>query len=999
MDKAEARQKVASLVEHWRSLSPAQIRQDYQEANTRKDFILQLFNYLGWNTALADEVYEERKAASGAVDYAFRIRGVSRFYLEAKALREELPLHPEWVKQAVSYAYARGIPWVILTNFKELWAFSGDVQPRQFLTLSAERYLEDFDILWLLSREAVEAGLLEQEAARYGAFPPKVSVERRLYDQLSQWRGKLFTQLHLYRKDLPWAVVDETVQRLFNRLIFIRTCEDRKLEEPVLLPLLRQGQGRSRRKSLWENLKQIFQEFDGFYDSELFAFHVLDQQAFFQDDTLSEVIRGLYYAPGGLVNYDFSLIDADVLGRVYEQYLGHVAQVVQQRYREYQLRLERGFSPDEAMEEAIDVIERPQRRKSQGIYYTPGWVVDYIVRQTVGRFIAEHKSNSDAIHSFRILDPACGSGSFLTRAYDELLQHHAGTQPPEHIFSEDRLAILRNNIYGVDLDSQAVEIARLSLLLQAVRERQRLPVLADNIKGGNSLISGGEAELKPFFGTSWREKHAFNWAEQFLRVMDEGGFDVVIGNPPYVETSLIAEEERNYYRNQYDSAHGLFDLYVLFVERGIKLLRPGGRLGVITSGKFLRTQYGEKVCEFIRRVGTVEAVVDLSAQKAVFGKEAITYPVILILRKGASNSTFTFVAPPQEPDIETTEALDSIIATHSRNVGQEALVQGVWPPPDKTEKSLTEKLESKAKRLGEIAEIYHGLQTNADPVFIPKLKRKRDDDLVTIYSEARCREYELEQGLLHALLKGSVHMRRYRQTETNLLLLFPYYPSSATLLPVEVMEQEYPCAWEYLKENRELLESRESGRWRGHPNWYGYTRRNNHDKFGTGKPRILTPSLASRASFSYDASGSFYFVGSGGGGGGGYGIELKDGIELSILYLLGLLNSSTLDYYLRRISSPFRGGYWAYNRQYITKLPIRQIDSANPTDQQLRDAIVAKVEEMLELQAQLTPVRPSPSSLRDDLLREVERLDQQIDQLVFELYGLTEEERRLVAGE
>ena len=437
-------------------------------------------------------------------------------------------------------------------------------------------------------------------------------------------------------------------------------------------------------------------------------------------------------------------------------------------------------------------------------------------------------------------------------------------------------------------------------------------------------------------------------------------------------------------------------IYTFFIERGIKLLKPRGRLGFITSGKFLRAQYGEKLCELIQQVSTVEAVVDLSAQKAIFGKEATTYPVILILRKGASNSPFTFVAPSQEPNIETSEILASIINNQSQNVEQEAFVQGVWPPPDKKGETLTNKLESRAKRLGEIAHIYHGLQTNADPVFIVEAKSKHNNGLVTIYSEAGQREYELEQGLLHPLLKGSVHMRRYWQTETNLLLLFPYYPSSAALLPVEVMEQKYPHTWEYLKDNQEVLERRESGRWRGHPNWYGYSYRKNHSKFGTDRPRILTPSIASRASFSYDACGRFYFIGSGGGGGGGYGIELKGGVDLSLLYLLGLLNSSTLDYYLHRVSSPFRGGYWAYNRQYITKLPVHQIDSADPTDRQVYDAIVAKVEEMLEFQAQLTLIRHTPSNLRNDLLREVIRVDRQIDQLVFELYGLNEEEQKLV---
>jgi hypothetical protein len=404
------------------------------------------------------------------------------------------------------------------------------------------------------------------------------------------------------------------------------------------------------------------------------------------------------------------------------------------------------------------------------------------------------------------------------------------------------------------------------------------------------------------------------------------------------------------------------------------------------------------LCKFILQASTVESVIDLSAQRSVFGKEAITYPVIVVLQKGASPSPFLFVAPPLEPNIETIEALSEIISQQNKQVEQQAFAQGVWPPPDKGGKALMEKLCSRAKQLGEIADIYHGLQTNADPVFIVEARRESTDTLFIIHSAAKEKEYQIEKELLHQLLKGSVHMRRYWQEEPNLLLLFPYYPSSTRLLPVEVMEAQYPYAWAYLNENREILEGRESGRWQGRPNWYGYSYRKNHRKFSTGSPRVLTPSIAPRASYSYDTNGRFYFIGSGGGGGGGYGIELKEGLDLSLPYLLGLLNSSTLDYYLRQISSPFRGGYWAYNRQYISRLPIRQIDSSNTADQQLHDALIARVQEMLSLQSQLAPLRHAPSSLRSDLLLEVERVDRQIDQLVYQLHGLTAQEIQIVAG-
>lgn len=239
------------------------------------------------------------ESASGAVDYAFRLRGVSRFYLEAKPLREDLASQPRWIQQAVSYAYNKGIPWVVLTNFKSLWVFAVGEREQRFITLSADQYIADVERLWLLSRPAVESGLLEQEAAKVGATPPRVTVERRLYGQLSEWRGRLFKELHLYHADLSLATVDETVQRLFNRLMFIRSCEDRNIEEPVLEPLWRRFRDRtSKGASLWQGLRRVFREFDKWYNSELFRLHQLDQ-AHFNDDTLSDVIEGLYGPPGG----------------------------------------------------------------------------------------------------------------------------------------------------------------------------------------------------------------------------------------------------------------------------------------------------------------------------------------------------------------------------------------------------------------------------------------------------------------------------------------------------------------------------------------------------------------------------------------------------------------------------------------------------------------------------------------------------------------------------
>ena len=575
-----ARLQIAEMVHRWQSLSPADVRQ-HNEENTKNAFIQPLFEALGWNFHDIEEVTAEHAAAQGRVDYAFRVNGVSRFYLEAKPLYRDLASNSEWVKQAVGYAYGKGIPWVVLTNFKEIWGFTGDGE-RRFLSLNASDYTTSAERLWLLSKESVVSGKLERELAIEGAIPPSIPIEQRLFGQLRDWREDLFNEINQYNRNLNLATVDETIQRLFNRLIFIRTAEDRDIEERKLLAALRQYRDGNLR-SLLDEVRSIFEYYDQHYDSELFAPHLLDHasnQVYIEDPTLSDVIQGVYEVPGGLVTYDFAAIDADILGAVYEQYLGHVTQMVRRRADEIQLRMGLGNTEQQAWEEVAQVIARPVGRRKQGIYYTPKWVTDYIVGETVGRFIQENAETPQSIHNVKILDMSSGSGSFLIRAYDELLRWHSeglgGSE--DEIGPQERTAILRSNIYGVDLDSQAVEVARLNLMLRALARRENLPSLADNLKTGNSLISGDEEELKAHFGDDYEEKHAFDWEREFESIMADGGFDIIIGNPPYVRIQSIDRLEADYFRMNYESAYRSFDLYVIFIEKALRLLKPGGRL-------------------------------------------------------------------------------------------------------------------------------------------------------------------------------------------------------------------------------------------------------------------------------------------------------------------------------------------------------------------------------------------------------------------------------------
>lgn len=583
---------------------------------------------------------------------------------------------------------------------------------------------------------------------------------------------------------------------------------------------------------------------------------------------------------------------------------------------------------------------------------------------------------------------ACGSGSFLIRAYDELLAWHAENfgRTEGDIDPHERAVILKNHIFGVDLDPQAVEIARLNLLLRALAQRELLPSLTDNVRVGNSLISGGANELEPYFGDKWQEKRPFGWDREFKQIMDDGGFDVIIGNPPYVRIQSLDRTEADYYRSSYESASGSFDIYVMFLEKALSLLKRGGRLGFITSGKFLKAAYGKKLQGVLRREATIERIVDLSDLK-VFA-EATTYPVIVVVRRGQQNAKLVYARIGDEPT--TSGQTPDIAAAPTTDVGQEAITEGIWPPPSSANRSVIERLEAASTRLGGISSsVFTGLQTSADQVYHLEQRCVRPAEVVKVYSRVMQRELELETDLLKPLLSGR-HIQRYVAMPQGELLLFPYTVDGgkAELIPGDEFAERYPLCWEYLLANRETLEDRERGKMR-HERWYAYVYPKNltlHDY-----RKLAIPRLVHRLEAFYDSDAEFYLDNVDVGG-----LLLKNTRDDHYRYVLALLNSKLLDWYFQQVSAPFRGGFRSANRQFIEPLPIRRIDFSNAVEKQLNDAIVASVERMLELQARLGPIRDVPTSERDDLQREVDRVDSEIDDLVYELYGLIEAERRLV---
>lgn len=971
MSKEEAEKQIADLVAKLQSL-PEKDFKDYDEENTKKDFILPLFRALGWATEDRQEVTAEDKVSRRRVDYAFRIGGIPQFFLEAKPLRADLD-NPQYTWQAISYARTKGVTWAVLTDFEGLRIYNAEfigpsLQHNIFISIPYQEYLTRFDQLWLLSREACQESILDAEAEKVGKKFKRQPVDKELFEKLIEWRQMMHRQLRQYNKKYSSREIDEAVQRILDRLIFVRTAEDRELEPPTLIASVREWRENGHRKDLDVALKTVFREFDQKYDSELFEPH-FSEDLTYDSTSYAQIIEGLYGMRDEVPSYLFDAIGADVMGGIYEQYLS--------------------FTQGE-----VELEEKRARRKKMGIYYTPQFVVKYIVENTVGRLLKE-KSHEE-IRNLRILDPACGSGSFLIEAFDRLDRYHqeargtARKNDPDAQYRDymERVRILKENIYGVDLDPQAVEIARLNLLLKTLHQRERLPKLENNIRRGNSLISGTRKELTQYFGANYEAKRPFSWEEEFPKVMKEGGFDVVIGNPPYVRIQTLDKQEVKYYDDRYATATGHYDIYALFVERGWRLLKSGGMLGFILPNKFFSASYGEGLRGLLSKEKAVSKVVDF--QDAEVFATGTNYTCLLFVKKEKNQRVFYI---PARDYIESKPITPNIneIEKAGMSISAGLLTHTPWVFVAAQGADLMAKLEEKGPILGQMSEkIFQGLVTGADSVYIFDGRPSRTKSVKRLYCKGLDRIVELETDLVKPLLKGSLNMRRFHADHRERYVLFPYASIEGKMqsIPPRVFKERYPLSWQYLLENRRILEGRKTkGR-----EWYGYAGPKNLDLFD--KPKLLTPAIANQASFTHDKEGIYYFVGSGGGGGGGYGIILKPQ-ETSPIYVLGLLNSRALDWYLKQISSRFRGGYFAYNKQYIERLPIRRIDFSNPQDVKLHDRMVELVERMLELHKRL---KDAVGEEKKDLERKIARADQQIDELVYELYGITEEEREIIEG-
>jgi hypothetical protein len=1033
-----APQEVLDLVARFTENLAAYASGGYNETQLRREFIDPLFSALGWDLdniaghaeAYKDVIHEDAIRIGGAVkapDYCFRIGGSRKFFVEAKKPAVRIAEEAAPAYQLRRYAWSAGLPLSILTNFEEFAVYDCRIKPDQNDRPATARILflsfRDYAARWeeiaaVFTKEAVLKGAFDRFAESTRLKKGTAGVDEAFLREIESWRDLLARTIALRNPALSQRELNTAVTLTINRIIFLRICEDRGIEPYGQLQGLQNGPG------VYKRLIEIFYRADDRYNSGLFHFRQeqgrtappdrLTLELAIDDKPLKEIFQGLYYPDSP---YEFSVLPADILGRVYEQFLGKI------------IRLTAGHQ--------AKVEDKPEVKKAGGVFYTPKYIVDYIVGETVGRLL-EGRTPAQA-DRLRIIDPACGSGSFLIQAYQRLLDGYRdlyvasgpekrtkGRRPVLYqaaggewrLTTAERKRILLNNIYGVDIDPQAVEVTKLSLLLKVLEgesgetltnqiklfQERALPDLSGNIRCGNSLIGPDfydGAQLTLLGDEDQYRINCFDWEKEFPEIFAggkgrtlsvtrggreaaspdrDGGFDAVIGNPPYIRIQTMKEWaplEVEFYKRAFAAAgKGNYDIYVVFVEKGLSLLNGRGRLGFILPHKFFNAQYGEALRNLLAEGKHLAGVVHFGDAQVFSG--ATTYTCLLFLEKaGADACRFTKV--------------DNLDAWQKTSQGTEgaipagSITAAEWNFTVGRGADLFEKLRRMPLKLGDVARhIAQGIRTSANEVYVLDMVSSKGD-IIVAHSKQLDRDVELERKSVSLFLQGR-EIKPYRILPSGKVVIIPYRQEigNAKLIPAKEFQEMFSRTFSYLHENRRHLEERERGRMQG-LSWYAYVYPKNIDVMGL--PKILVPDIANRASFALDETGEYAFT-------SGYGITLKNTVVESLKYILGLLNSKVLDFFLKKISTTMRGGFFRYFTQFIEQLPIRPIDFTDPADRERHDRMVALVEEMLSLHRQLAAARTDHE--QTNLKRRIEAADRRIDHLVYDLYNLTEEEIRIV---
>lgn len=945
---------------------------DIGEANVRKDYLDPLFSTLGWKTDDSKEYDSENYVrGAGHADVAIKVSGKPILFIEAKRfggvpsrLERGVQLtlsgqkiYADWTseeRQVLNYAgMSIDAKWAILTNFEKFRLFNAKTGQVVLDIESPDQYLERIEDLMLLTREQVIDGNINKLEGRV----ERPDVDLNFLNALNDWRLKLARNMHKNCPELTAEELQKFTQRILDRFVVIRYAEDRwVLANPDQLHAAFEYWSKTKTyTSLTDTIKQLFAGFNQIHDSRIFEQDPeLDQVlSRVSNDTLSDIIQALY-------GQNFRKFTSDILGNTYESYLGS-----------------RLFIDVEKGRNEVELRPTPILRKSGGVYYTEPPVVHYIVSNAFEKLTTkfneavkdyEQERITESVDKFsqvakaHVLDPACGSGSFLIQAFEafrgmyriynqkiseenqkityktfalraegknkEAWELESMRHPPLENFEKK---ILTENIFGVDVDSSATEIASVNLMLQGLKKGEKLPlILQENIKVGNSIIGSEDEELRKFFGNQFSNIQPFKWEKGFKTV--EGKFDIVIGNPPYFTISTQSEELKKYLRegSEWSEVYrGQNDILFYFIMRGLSLLKEGGTLGFIVARYWLESLWADKLRDNIQKNAKIKLILD--SGNVQFFKGANVLTTIIILEKDSDcdsrlNNIFKVIKVKKWSGSH--EALfDHISANQSKalfedehlsifNSKQSDLCSGPWRLFQPKIDELKEKIRRDSWLLQELCNIGQGMKTGLNKTFIV------DSQVIEKYS--------LEKEILRKYAKTR-DIKRYHAAYRDLYLTYTVPETDPDTIPNTI---------KYLKQFRKKLEERFQFK-DGVCTWFGLSIPQNRKLFDDVKEKILVPNYATSNQFAFDNQSLYTLTDT-------YVLAPKTTL-VNLKYILGILNSRLMNFYYRSSTKLKRDGYMEYFSGPLDVIPIKKIDLNNDAQKQTHDKIVEDVEELIGL--------------------------------------------------
>jgi len=1005
MQKQAALNKIKSLVQRFDEQKEFYRRADYNETQTRRDFIDPFWKALGWDIdnengyaeSYREVIHEDRVKVGGATkapDYSFRLVGGKRlFFLEAKkpsvAIKDDI--QPAY--QVRRYGWSAKMPISVITDFEEFAIYDCSNKPKptdkasngRIKYLTYDNYLSEFDFIWdTFSKEKVLKGSFDKYITSDKNKKGTTTVDNEFLQSLDKWRVELALNIALRNKDIDEDELNFVVQHTIDRIIFLRIAEDRSAEPYGEL------QNSFRSGDYYQNLLRNFHIADQKYNSGLFDFRKdkTSTRISIDNKVIKSIISELYYP---VCPYEFSVLSVEILGSAYEQFLGK------------QIRLSKNGK--------AQIEEKPEVRKAGGVYYTPQYIVDYIVKNTIGKLI-DNKTPKE-VSKIKIADPACGSGSFLIGAYQFLLTWHKdfytqnGKQskgnknnpltPTGELTTAEKKRILLNNIYGVDLDSNAVEVTKLSLLLKCMEGETKetieaqtklfhdriLPTLDNNIKSGNSLIDLDYYDNELDFGEE-RKVKPFSWQKAFPEVFQQGGFDCIIGNPPYVKEYTSRETFEQIRKSHLAKYYqGKMDLWYFFVCYGIDILKPNGLLGFIVPNNWVTNAGASILRNKVLTDSTIKNIVDFGAYMVFDSASIQTMVVILENRKQKSYSFDYRKLEAQKPNIQLAQTLLASEVEQGLKY-----IEPLVKPSELTDKflvfgdneteSLLNKIQAKQNFvLDEKKEIAQGIVPNPDVVNarnIEKIPNKRiESENIKVGNGV----FIVDKGTFKKL---STTENKYIKPVYEPYLIDKYsvaeYDKEIIYITKKNYKNDCPTLINHLSKFKEIMNERRENL-QGKLSFYHLHWARDEYFFEQGA-KILSVRKCSKPTFAYTENEAYVMM--------SFNVIRSKRIDLK--YLSAFLNSKVVEFWLRH-----RGKMQGNNFQ-VDKEPILGIPIFDTQNQTVKKQIINNVEQLLELNKELQ--QTSLSDKAEQLKHRIEHTESKINELIYQLHELTSEEIQLI---